>query len=62
VDYQSVEFGFWLGAAVLALVWAYFQIWHTRRALGRVQQDLSVQQVGSSSSAAAELTSSVIAQ
>ena len=62
MDYQSFEFGFWLGIAVLALVWAYFQIWHTRRALGRVQQDLSVQQVGSISSAAAELTSSVIAQ
>jgi hypothetical protein len=62
VDHQSVEFGFWLGIAVLALVWSHIQIWHTRRALGRVQQNPSVQQVRSISSAAAEPSSAVIAQ
>lgn len=62
VNHQSVEFGVWLGMAVMALVWAYVQIWQARRALNRVQQDRGVQQGKSVSSAVAELASSVIAQ
>lgn len=62
VDRQSVEFGVWLGVGVLGLVWAYLQIAHTRGALNRVQQNGSIQQGRSVSSAVSELTSSVVAQ
>jgi len=62
VGRQSVEFGVWLGVGVLGLVWAYLQIGHTRRALNRVQQNGSIQQGRSVSSAVSELTSSVVAQ
>ena len=62
VDHQSVEFGFWLGIAMSALVWAYLQIWHARRALNRIQPEGGVPQGRSVPSAVAELASSVVAQ
>ena len=62
VDHQSVEFGFWLGIAVLALVWAYLQIWHARRALDRIQPEGDVPQGRSVPSAVAELARSVVAR
>ena len=59
---QNVEFRLWLGIAVLALIWACVEIWHTGRVLNGVQHDISAQQGRSASPAVAELTSSVIAQ
>ena len=62
MDAQNVGFRLWLGIAVLALMWAFVQIWQTRRALNRVQQDMNARQGRSATSAVAELTGSVIAQ
>ena len=59
VDYQSVTYGFWVGIAVVALIWANLKIWRTRRALDRLQQDQVVpQNTSASSRAIAELTGS----
>ena len=63
VDYQSVTYGFWLGIAVVALIWANLKIWRTSRALDRLQQDQVVpQNTSASSRAVAELTGSVAAR
>jgi hypothetical protein len=61
MDAQNVGFRLWLGIAVLALMWAFAQIWQTRRAFNRVRQDMSARQGRSATSAVAELTRSVIA-
>ena len=63
MDYQSVTYGFWLGIAVVALVWANVKIWRTRQALNRLQQDQVVPQNRSASSrTVAGLTGSVAAR
>jgi hypothetical protein len=62
MDAQNVGLRLWIGIAVLALIWACVQIWQTRRALNRVQQDMSAHQSRSALPAVAELTRSVIAQ
>jgi hypothetical protein len=62
MDAQSMEFRLWLGIAVLGLIFAWLEIGHTRRALNRVQQDMSAHQGRSAPSAVAELTGPVTAQ
>jgi len=63
VDYHSVTYGFWLGIAVVALIWATLKIWRTSRALDRLQQDQVVPQNRSASSrTVAGLTGSVAAR
>ena len=63
MDYHSVTYGFWLGIAVVALIWATLKIWRTSRALDRLQQDQVVPQNRSASSrTVAGLTGSVAAR
>ena len=58
---QGVEFGVWIGIAVLALIWANLQLWHTRRVLKRLRQDLGVPKGRLRPAAVAEMVSSVMA-
>jgi len=58
---QGVEFGVWIGIAVLALIWANLQLWHTRRVLKRLRQDLGVPKGRLRPAAVAEMASSVMA-
>jgi hypothetical protein len=46
---------------VLALIWANLQLWHTRRVLKRLRQDLGVPKGRLMPAAVAEMASSVIA-
>ena len=57
---QGVEFGVWIGIAVLALICANLQLWHTRRVLKRLRQDLGVPKGRLMPAAVAEMASSVI--
>jgi hypothetical protein len=54
VDKQNVGFEVWCGAMVLAMSWAYLQLWRARRALDPARQDLGAQQNTSVSVAVAE--------
>lgn len=39
---QVLVIGFWLGIAGVALLWANLHLWHTRRVLNQLRQDLGV--------------------
>jgi len=40
---QVTEFALWVGMAVLALVWGNLHLWHTRRVLKRLRQEVATQ-------------------
>jgi len=46
VNYQTLELSVWLGIAVLALIWANLSLWHARRLLNQLHQDVHVSHVG----------------
>jgi hypothetical protein len=39
---QALVVGYWLGIAGVALLWANLHLWHTRRVLNQLRQDLGV--------------------
>jgi hypothetical protein len=58
---QSLELSVWLGVALLGLIWANLHLWHTRRVLKRLRQDLDIPDGRLVPAAMAEVASSVLA-
>jgi hypothetical protein len=50
---QGMEIALWAGMALLALVWGNLHLWHTRRVLKRLRQDVATQTTRMTPSAAA---------
>jgi hypothetical protein len=57
---QGMEIALWAGMALLALVWGNLHLWHTRRVLKRLRQDVATQTTRMTPSAAADPRSATV--
>lgn len=51
---QGMELAVWIGMAALAFVWGNLHVWHTRRVLKRLRQEVATQTTRMPPAAAAE--------